>query len=239
MVDCIDKNLNCLLIDDADSSKGVNLEDYSCSSSDVNISVFFRNIEYELINKIESADAVFGCIAWLTNYKILESLSKIHHVSIVVQKEDFLKPDVCSNNNYRTTLMKKYKSIQSNVSRFSLEYPANALSYAGSFGVDSIRCVGNYNSEKRPSFPRMHNKFLVFCKYVEAKEDECNYKPYAVWTGSFNFSTCATKSFENTVFIENSEIPNAYFKEYCQILALSEPLNWETDWVCPEWRIGS
>ena len=37
----------------------------------------FKNLEGRVIEKIRSADAVVGCVAWLTNEKILRALSDV------------------------------------------------------------------------------------------------------------------------------------------------------------------
>ena len=63
--------------------------------------------------------------------------------------------------------------------------------------------------------------------------------PYAVWTGSFNLTKNASYSFENAIYTTDSEIVRAYYNEYGQIASMSEPLDWESDWIEPEWRIGS
>ena len=87
----------------------------------------------------------------------------------------------------------------------------------------------------------MHNKFLVFCKTLKGDEDGDRevIVPKSVWTGSFNFSKNATNSLENAVYIRDEKIAKAYFSEWSQIEGLSEPLDWESEWVAPEWRIGS
>jgi hypothetical protein len=63
----------------------------------------------------------------------------------------------------------------------------------------------------------MHNKFLVFCRLTEDK-----LSPYAVWTGSANFTHNARYSFENAVFIRDHSISIAYFNEWRQIVKFSE-----------------
>ena len=115
------------------------------------------------------------------------------------------------------------------------------MSSAGDPALDPIRCVGNHNSDKKPAFPRMHNKFIIFCVKIPSSGDfeENNYFKYAVWTGSFNFTKNASNSFENALYVTDQNIVNAYFEEYGQIAALSEPLNWEHDWIEPEFRIGT
>ena len=49
--------------------------------------------------------------------------------------------------------------------------------------------------------------------------------PRVVWTGSFNFTLNATNSFENAVVLHDPKIVNAFYQEWGQILALSEPLD--------------
>jgi hypothetical protein len=52
------------------------------------------------------------------------------------------------------------------------------------------------------------------------------------------FTENANRSLENAVLIEDCET-SAYYREWERILALSEPLDWESEWGAPEWRIGS
>ncbi|MNG29679.1 hypothetical protein D3C84_1151500 [compost metagenome] len=86
----------------------------------------------------------------------------------------------------------------------------------------------------------MHNKFIVFAKVDDGSIDTFEtITPYAVWTGSFNFTKSATLSLENALFITDAKIVKAYFEEYGQIAAMSEELDWTSEWVTPDWRIGT
>lgn len=203
-----------------------------------NISVYFKDLEHHLIQHIHSADAIFGCVAWMTNHNILDALSS-KSTSIIVQKEDFLKPDIDISKSWKNILKDKYNGLYCSLNRFNFPETVGGMSWAGDNSVSGVRCVGNCNKDRNPSFPRMHNKFIVFAQIDYSDSDDIAINPLSVWTGSFNFSTNATYSFENAIYIEDTDIASAYFKEYCQILALSEPLNWKTEWLCPEWRIGS
>ena len=177
-------------------------------------------------------------------------------MQLIVQKEDFLRPDLDTYNksNWKKSLQAKYANLKCPHTRYELNDSISELSYASSNPwVDPIRCMGNHNSDKAAASPRVHNKFLVFCKIIDKTEKEeedkdknditINYKPVAVWTGSFNFTKNATYSFENSIYLEDQSgdnpILNSYLKEHHQIFALSEPLNWEVDWVYPEYRIGT
>jgi phosphatidylserine/phosphatidylglycerophosphate/cardiolipin synthase-like enzyme len=90
----------------------------------------------------------------------------------------------------------------------------------------------------------MHNKFLIFCEFEEVAEtpDEPSHSqvvPRRVWTGSYNLSATAARSWENAVLIESLEVADAYAREFAQIFTFSECLDWESQWVEPEYRIGS
>ena len=241
------KSLHESLIN-TDTNLGQQLLDNSNCTDDKTIHVYFKDLEARLLEHIAAADVVVGCVAWLTSDTILEALSKKKGVSIVVQKEDFLRPDLDAKDDWKTKLRSRYSSLPSTLTRFDeglKDTVLHMMSCAGDLTIQAVRCVGNHNSDKSPVFPRAHHKFVVFCKMVwEEKSDEkgeyrWNYQPYEVWTGSFNFTQNATKSFENAIVIKNNRIVNAFYHEYAQIAALSEPLDWNSNWVAPEWRIGT
>jgi phosphatidylserine/phosphatidylglycerophosphate/cardiolipin synthase-like enzyme len=105
-----------------------------------------------------------------------------------------------------------------------------------------IGCVGNHNREKKSAFPRMHNKFLLFCNVSESTSDldyRFEVKPDTVWTGSFNLTRNAAMSLENALAITDPTVVQTYFREWEQVLALSEPLDWSSDWCEPQWRVGT
>ncbi|NNB43700.1 MULTISPECIES: phospholipase D-like domain-containing protein [Pseudomonas] len=211
------------------------------TTSDSGITVYFRDLEERLLQHIKESDAVFGAVAWLTSYSILDTLAELNNVSIVVQKEDFLRPDIGFNSDFKKTLRTKYKSLKCSLTRYSFSNILSSVSVCSDPSIDPVRCVGNHNSEKKPAFPRMHNKFLIFARVKESTEDHHieTITPYAVWTGSFNLTKNATMSLENALFITDKKIVNAYFEEYGQIAAMSEELDWRSEWAAPEWRIGT
>ncbi|MGD9686353.1 MAG: hypothetical protein AB7U43_05200 [Desulfobacter sp.] len=232
-------NLNHYQLDN-DGNFDVNLSDNSLTTNN-GISVYFRNIEERLLSHIEKADAVFGAIAWLTSNTILNALSKLENVSIIVQKEDFLRPDINSSGDWKNKLRKNYSNLKCDLTRYSFPNILGKVSVCSDPTIESVRCVGNHNRDKKPAFPRMHNKFLVFAKINHQLSDENPevINPYAVWTGSFNFTKNATRSLENALYITDPSIVGAFFKEYGQIAAMSEKLDWTSDWSEPEWRIGT
>jgi hypothetical protein len=228
--------------DDSSWTTGVRLEDHSCISSCGTVRAFFRDLEARLIEQIAEADYVYGCVAWLTSEPILRALVG-KGVQIVVQKEDFLRPDCGVDSSWAVRLRSLYAQLRNPLDRYHVGGRAGMMSYCGDPEVDAVRCVGNHNAAKNPAFPRSHHKFVLFGKYDRDNSDP-DYphqwvRPYAVWTGSFNFTKNAGRSFENAVLLNDPLIVKAYEEEWSQILALSEPLDWHRPWASPQWRIGS
>ena len=239
-------NLNDLLIPNADGPDQP-LTDPRATSADGLTQVFFRNLEAELLQLIDAADVVVGCVAWLTNRHLLAALAKKESVAIVIQKEDFLRPDLGAKKNWSLELRSQYAQLKCTFDRYNGALGGTVLhcmSMCADPSISPIRCVGNHNSDKQPAFPRAHHKFLVFGRSLNSTDHEDDselgaFKPYAAWTGSFNLTFNATNSFENAIVTEDPQLVQAFFAEWAQIEALSEPLDWSSVWVEPEWRIGT
>ncbi len=220
------------------------IQDYSTHVSTADVSVIFRNQKEILLKKISEYNCIVGCMAWLTDYDILEALSKVDRVVIVVQKEDFLRPDLNATKKSESKLRKAYDKIKPHSGRFAWPGLMGKLSTSCDDTIMPIRCVGNHNSKKKPAFPRMHNKFLVFSELIEHDNPipagySVTIDNREVWTGSYNLTKNAANSLENAVLIKNKQIAKAYYNEFCQIFALSEPLDWNSIWCAPELRIGT
>lgn len=222
-------------------------EDHSLIDGDRDVQVYFRELEAHLVHHIESAPLVLGCVAWLTSEPVLSALARRPKgCAFIVQKEDFLRPDVGQGARFKGRLRRLYDSLPARLMPEDFQ-PVLCDVAHNSFGfgaagcvIEPVRCVGQYNRAKTAAAPRMHNKFAIFCDFCDGSHffDE-TIRPYAVWTGSFNFTKNAVLSLENAVLIRTPEVVDAYYLEWQHIAMLSEPLDWETDWVEPEWRIGT
>jgi hypothetical protein len=209
------------------------------------VEVYFRDLENHLIRRIQEADAVVGCVAWLTSPSILSALASVQRgVSIIVQKEEFLRPDlgVCDSDRWREDLRSKYAALRSlECWPETLQMATSALSEGSR--IDPVRCAGMVR-KNCPAQPRMHHKFLVFCKRAAAKRKPVVQErtpdwpsPYAVWTGSFNFTINGANSLENAVFIQNRTVAESYYQEWQNVAWLSEALDWTSQWVNQEWSV--
>lgn len=212
----------------------------------VTLDLYFDDLERYLLEHIRHAAAIVGCVAWLTSVPILKALQKKQFVSLIVQKEDFLRPDldVTDVDQWKQQLRELYTGLKCDLS--SLDMPGIIPFLVQENGepaqMSPVRCVGSINRAKRPAVPKMHHKFLVFCELAaETNETSGDISrtpvPYAVWTGSFNFTKAATKSLDNALVLYDAHLARAFYNEYAHVFAISEPLDWETDWIHPEYRI--
>lgn len=225
------------------------LQDPSMRQLDTDTEVVFRDLQPRLVAMIESYPVVVGCVAWLTSGAVLDALATRQAVSIIVQKEDFLRPDHDGDRaEWALRLRERYILVGSGrepPTRYAMPDPLCRASVCSDPGIEPIRCVGNHNATGSPTHPRMHNKFLIFgrmrgeTEWNGLHDVEGLFHPEAVWTGSFNPTETASNSFENAVIIRDERIAAAYALEYAQIAVLSEPLDWRTKWMAPEWRIGT
>lgn len=231
-----------------DSGGGYDWANAHRTTSAPGITAHFGDLKDALIEFIDDSPAIVGCIAWLTDFDILDALAA-KPVALVVQKEDFLRPDTGAGSNWGRLLRGKYDALRGGFDRFEFPAPLNSASITTDPSVDPIRCVGNHNYDKRPAMPRMHHKFLVRVtprtRPLSPDDDgvyATGYKtvePTAVWTGSFNFSRNAGMSMENAVVLEDRMIAGAYLDEFARVETLSEVLDWESTWTYPQWRIGT
>jgi len=222
-------------------------------SEKATIETHFKNLDQVLVEKIRQSEAVVGCVAWLTHEGILNALAKTKHgVSIVIQKEDFLRPDINQSGvNFSLRMRELYdqlkpitnwgeRSFRKKIDQSGFDSNStNEWYMAAQEPVDiSIRCVGYRKGINEFALPRMHHKFLVFCKVVDESgypfTEYEKYRPYAVWTGSFNMTKNGTMSLENGVYIESDDISLSYYKEWINMLLLSEALDWESEWAAPD-----
>ena len=209
------------------------------------LTVVFNRLEDALISRIKGCDAVFGCVAWPTSEPILRALAEKKAVSLLVQKEDFLRPDLASDKrrDWKLRLRSLYERLPDLPNRLcdtwgNLRF--ECMSCAGDPDFQPVRCVG-ISPGNGQTKPNMHHKFVLFADAHPGawKEDPEIYVPHTVWTGSYNFTQNSNCSFENGVIIREEGIVAAYFQVFGELMAISEPLDWESRWVAPEWRIGT
>ena len=221
-------NLNDVKVEDESSTMGKKEQtDFSCIGDNKDIEVYFKNIENIICEKIKKHKYIVGCVAWLTNKKILTELSKKDKdVLIIVQDEDFLRPDTYFDGNkekFKKTILTYYNRIKGHDKCILL----NDLGISYMSHIDcGIRRCGFINKDKLPAFPRMHNKFIVL-----GNDDEHGYPEYTeVITGSFNYTENSTNSLENIICVKDKKIVHSYYAHFGEIALISVELDWEGDW---------
>lgn len=216
----------------------VELKTTNASSFQGAVRSHFGDLREPLLELIEKSEIVVGLVAWMTDRLLLEALSRKKRVSIVVQKEDFLRPDLEPNKEYLRIAYQKLKGFRSEEGDMLPSITTLYGQYPPEWEGQGVRCFGYRREKGVAAQPTMHHKFLVFCSILEEVHGGIAYEtlyPYAVWTGSYNLTFNATASRENAIYIEDFSIAKSYFQEWSNILALSEPLNWEREWHAPDY----
>src|SRR5713226_2851783 len=75
-------NLNSAFIFDDTGDIALGVQDFSTVGSDGKTLAFFKGLEKHLIQFIQEAEVILGCVAWVTSEPILEALSEKKGVSI-------------------------------------------------------------------------------------------------------------------------------------------------------------
>src|SRR5258708_6252201 len=141
--------------------------DFSQIGEDGKTTVFFKHIEKHLVDHIEKYKIIVGCVAWLTNDTILKALAKKEGISLVVQKEDFLRPEIAANKDWAIKLRTLYENLPGTLTNSDFEGTLLREMWFGDYHspeIEPVRCIGNVNTDKSSAFPRSHHKFIVFCK---------------------------------------------------------------------------
>jgi len=187
---------------------------------------YFHNIEEELINLIDTSTYVIGCVAWLTNDRILDALSKKIGVKIIINKEEYLRVDTDAGKKFF------YKNLRSRYDGLDDWFASVCDFCCGPFGScahfnEIFPCIG---STAIPgailtcgivnSCSKLHHKFLLLF-------DE-DYNPMGVWTGSYNLSNNSNTCLENAVYITDGGVFNEYLLEFQTVYAYSECYRWES-----------
>ncbi|WP_160119896.1 phospholipase D-like domain-containing protein [Rhodovarius lipocyclicus] len=198
------------------------------------VACVFRDIEGALVEQISRWPVVIGCVAWLTNPAVLRALSTREAVSLVVQKEDFLRPDA---GNWSAGQTRAAYERLPGTSRYNFAGVCD-LSFASDDRLPPVVCAG-VHAQRSAIPPRMHHKFFVFGSFDHTRSCNPTFVPAEVWTGSFNPTVNGTRSLENAVIIRDAEIATAYEAEWANVVTISEPLDWTAEYVDPQWRVGT
>lgn len=237
-------NLGELLLDDADDNPLIRCQRPRHKARSQEVEAVFDDLPGECARFIHGSSAVTGCVAWLTSYAVLDALATVPEVQIVVQKEDFLRPDAMQMT--RPQLKSRYDALRvPSMWKYGsgIGGVGHMYSTASQTEIDCapVTCMGivTRDGQKR-AVPRMHHKFLVRWEPTgEWWHADPVLAPAAVWTGSFNMTYNGAASLENAVIIRNPDIAFRYALEWNWVFGMSEPLDWESDWVCPVARLGT
>lgn len=184
------------------------------------VECYFRDLQKVLLNEIDKADIVLGCVAWISDPLILESLTK--------------RPTALILDSRVNRMGKKLQDLYSQLQDTDKE-PIYQMLKEG-LGSERYLCYTDLEDNPVPKayaedwnfecglyavdgfYRYMHHKFLIMIKEIQpcTKCGRRKYQP-TVWTGSFNFTKNASKGLENAVIIRDDYISASYLCEFLEI----------------------
>ncbi len=178
----------------------------------------FEGVIDELCKEIKQANVVFGDVMSVTSKKVISALEGLDSCQLVLNKKSYGKHHLYSRIRCLYTPRNILYNLEEAIDDGSWDDDLESIRYCGSL------------DESEPAL--MHNKIIVL-----AKIDPRNFRldPYAVWSGSCNFSFNASRSFENAIITYNRKVAVQYYKEYKQILARSESIKNLNSFYNPQW----
>ena len=212
------------------------------STNATTVHVYFDELQQHLAQWINRYEATAGCVAWLTDPAVMDALISKEEASIVINKEDFKRPDHRVGTDYG----EKLKTLESGKSLFGHGYAGEGavshdyldrMSVACAMGMQRVRCAGGPPGQSGEMRPTMHHKFFVFGEIEE--DEERRFAPKAVWAGSYNPTLNAARSFENATVMVGEEASEPFLNEFVTIWSLSEPIDWSSKYMEPELRFGT
>ncbi|MFE6966775.1 phospholipase D-like domain-containing protein [Agromyces sp. NPDC057679] len=199
---------------------GFDWDDLQRGAQSGKVTAHFGDVASELERFIVESPEIVGCVAWITSTRLVAALAA-RPVALIVNKEWSLRETDTkpASVRHRDTLRK----LRGGILRSSL--PAPLRDAAGADELEAVRCVG-YAVRGYSPVPLMHHKFIVRLD---------GGRPTAVWTGSFNFTVAAERSFETGLEIHDPKIAAAFLAEFARVATLSEPLEFQAGKAAPDW----
>jgi phosphatidylserine/phosphatidylglycerophosphate/cardiolipin synthase-like enzyme len=159
----------------------------------------FTDIEQQICQYIDEADEVWICSAWFSSIPILDQAS-LRTAKLIISDWSRLSK---GNPNYSPKLTRE---ILQAIPQTYIYAPTSSSSSAGGHSSSA----GGHPTEFL-----MHDKFIVLFQ---------DQKPYAIITGSYNYTQNAKNNFENIVYIEDHEVAKKFANEFEKILSFSRLL---------------
>ena len=222
------------------------------------VEVVLRDHKAQLLELFAEARAgnlvCTGALYRLTDSEVLEAMTTVA-TSVVVQKERnwWAAHDSAQRPGWKDLLRSDYDAVAASGEHNGSFQRQNCPDPLGSRGLLSdqhlagVRCFGQLNCEggSEQQFPILHDKFLVFSEldfpadpgpqdalYITGDHE---WKPRIVWTGSYNPTRLANRSLESALIIRDETVATLFLHKWACIMALSEPLDWTSDSINPQW----
>lgn len=164
---------------------------------------------------------ILGCLAWYTDFNLLDLMAQKQGVCIITQRESFNTRSL-SSDRWRTMLRAKYAALKPfpwellfQKEQAALTKQAPVQFYQKIRTETAIRIAGDRIEKKNDGTQvMMHEKYILIL--------DAQMKIIGVWVGSYNFSKRASNSLEQVFYIADERVITVFFHDFLRNLTISE-----------------
>lgn len=181
------------------------------------VQTFAENVNAALLTVLETYAKnrlVVGCVAWFNSNAIIDLLCHCKGVSLIVNDEDY------RTWGFRSVKKEKFDKLPAFKKKFSevwgqkiADCEINCLKRSN---YPPVMAFGVGGAENAKNASTMHSKFIIIC--------DDNDMPWALWSGTNNFTIKSERNIENAFFFINPELAMFYFRHYARTMIFSSPL---------------
>jgi hypothetical protein len=170
---------------------------------------------------------ILGCMAWLSNKKILKCLiENAKRVLFLVNDEDYSSWTKVLHYYDRLPRFEEplhsaffgSKSLLRALDRDNLGNKRDVCTF------EPVRCFGNSAFASGNAASLMHNKIIIFFEEMRLPGGKIVEAPVSFITGSYNCTDNASNNLENAVFIKSKKGAEHCFYQFSIIMSHSRPL---------------
>ncbi len=224
------ENLLVEYVYDTQTQRRVRLRTADWSVSPFGCRYVLRDQERWVLNLIRNADAVVVSCYVLSRRPLFEALAQKERVLMLCHKTDMAGPADARNAK---PFVQRVRALQGR------EFAPSELAPAAPWfqhcvpvkKVPVARCLGDFQSDR--TVPLMHDKTIVA---LRKSTDAQTYYPYALWTGTNNFTENATRSVGVGMIVDHPETAAMRLNDILNYVLSSEPVPWCHQALTPEWR---
>lgn len=189
-----------------------------------------RRQEECILQLVDKADAIVVSCYMMSRQPFFDALAQKDRVFLLCHKTNLVGPTEARSAQpflkRLAVLRKQSRQFQTSELRTSVPWLERTLPRKT---LPLARCVGAYQDSF--TTPLMHDKTVI-----ALRKKKTQYIPFALWTGTNNFTENATRSIGAGTLIEDPHTAMLRLNDILNYTLSSEPIPWRSQRLQPQWR---